>query len=65
MELEIAWKILIAVAVPTFFSTLVVVFHLAQADWGRERERRWWDDRDSTWIDCDVENYAKELRGEL
>jgi hypothetical protein len=51
MELEIAWKILIAVAAPTFFSVLVVVFHLVQADWERERERQWWAKRDATWID--------------
>jgi hypothetical protein len=65
MELDLIEKIVLAVACPVFASALTVTVFLAQNQWEKERERRFWMRRNAEWIDCDVETYAKELRGDL
>lgn len=51
MELDLIEKIVLAVACPVFASALTVVFFLAQSQWEKERDRRFWMRRNAEWID--------------
>lgn len=51
MELDLIEKIVLAVACLVFASALTVTVFLAQNQWERERERRFWMRRNAEWID--------------
>lgn len=63
MEFDIIEKIVIAVACPVFASALLVAFYVSQVKFEKRREQRWWKERKAEWVDCDVETYARQLRG--
>jgi len=51
MELDLIEKIVLAVACPVFASALTVTVFLAQSQWEKERDRRFWMRRNAEWID--------------
>ena len=51
MELDLIEKIVLAVACPVFASALTVIVFLAQNQWEKERDRRFWMRRNAEWID--------------
>lgn len=51
MDLDLIEKIVLAVACQVFASALTVIVFLAQNQWEKERERRFWMRRNAEWID--------------
>ena len=65
MEFDIIEKIALAVMCPVFASALLVAFYVSQVKWEKRRERRWWQERKTEWVDCDQVAYEAKLKGIL
>lgn len=64
MEFDLVEKIVLAVLCPVFAGALLVTFYITQHRWEKRGDQRWWETRDAEWIDCDVQNYHDQLRGQ-
>lgn len=51
MEFDIVLKIILAVACPVMASALVAAFYFSQTKWEKRREQRFWQTRQTEWIE--------------
>lgn len=65
MDMDLVWKIVLAVGCPVLASALSFAFYVSQTKWEQRRNQRWWQDRKSEWIDCDQASYEAKLKGLL